>query len=109
MDKYFHLSEFCLDAISGVFEGYTDDVTWNGWACPCFTRDIAEQILSASTANGYSYNYDEQRGFIVKHQDDYDSVPETFAAQIIEVNGQSFEVFAIGAYSWTWEPVESLI
>lgn len=107
MDKNFHLSEFCLDAIQGVFEGYTDGTTWNGWVCPYFTKGVAEQILSASEVNGYSHSYDEQqRGFIVQHRDDLDLTPEVFLAQEIEVNDQKLEVFPIGSFFWSWESVE---
>lgn len=107
MKPTFYTAKFCIDTLSDSFAGYTDGSTWNGWACPFFTKTVAEQILSASMSNGYSFSYDEQRrGFIVRHRDDLDLTPEVFLAQEIEVNDQKLEVFPIGAYSWSWKSVE---
>ena len=30
-----------------VFDGYTQDEDWNGWACPYFTFEQAERIVEA--------------------------------------------------------------
>lgn len=35
---------FCFDD-GPAFRGYHDGTTWNGWACPCFTKEIADHII----------------------------------------------------------------
>jgi hypothetical protein len=34
-----------------IYEGYTNGNHWNGWACPYFTRQIAEQIAREVNAD----------------------------------------------------------
>jgi hypothetical protein len=98
---------FVIDSIPDViFEGYTDDDTWNGWACPYFEKSEAERVLQASQANHYVWSYDSERdAFIVRSEDDpEDYEPEVFEAaqRNVEDSGQ-VRVYGIGAYSWIWE------
>lgn len=30
-----------------IYEGYTNGNHWNGWACPYFTREAADEIAEA--------------------------------------------------------------
>ena len=50
-----------------VFEGYTDDTTWNGWACVTFTKEQMEIWLKSSP---YDYRFME-----VGHQFNKFNVP----------------------------------
>lgn len=36
-----------------IYDGYTNGNHWNGWACPWFTREVADQI-SREVNDGYS-------------------------------------------------------
>lgn len=36
-------SKFQIDD-GPIYEGYTNGNHWNGWACPYFTREVADQI-----------------------------------------------------------------
>lgn len=90
---------------NAYFDGYTDGDSWNGWACPYFTQDIAEAVLKASEKNGYIWSYDETAAcFLVRHNEDpEDYEPEMFAGVKIQVEGHEIIAYAIGAYSWTWD------
>lgn len=101
----FTSAQFFMDAIEGVFEGFTNGDTWNGWARPYFEQSAAEQVLEASEANGYRWTFDDARDvFSVRRMEDPDDYgPEEFAGLDITVGEQSFRVYPIGAYSWIWE------
>lgn len=97
---------FKIDSIPNtIFEGYTDDDTWNGWACPYFEKSEAERVLKASEANRYFGSYDAQQdAFSVRSQDDpEDYEPEVFQAVNRNVEGSEVTVYGIGTYSWIWE------
>jgi hypothetical protein len=104
----FYSTRFCLDALNADFDGYANGTTWNGWACPYFSRDVAEAVLEASTANGYQWLYDGDRDtYVVRSIDDPDGYePEQFPGQTVEINGKEVKVYPIGAYSWIWEECE---
>lgn len=34
-----------------IYEGYTKGNHWNGWACPYFTREVADQIAREVNAD----------------------------------------------------------
>lgn len=34
-----------------IYEGYTNGNHWNGWACPYFTREVADQIAREVNAD----------------------------------------------------------
>lgn len=98
-----------MDALEGeVFDGFTDGSDWNGWACPYFTKEIAEAVLIASRKNGYNYAYDqEQDVFVVKAEhepDNYES--EVFEGEKLKFGDEEITVYGIGAYSWIWEVCE---
>ena len=105
-------ARFVIDGVDAEFPGFTSGELWNGWACPAFTRQIAEQILIASESNGYHWRYNPAiNAFEVWHEDD----PEDYEPQIFNAmaanpeDGSSVEIYAIGTYSWTWTEVEQVI
>jgi hypothetical protein len=105
--REFTQAKFSTDAFeNNVFEGFTDGSLWNGWACPYFTYEIATRVLQMSEANGYRWHYDKNtRSFLVSHIDDpMGTEPERFEGIDILINDSGERVlYAIGAYSWTWE------
>jgi hypothetical protein len=92
----------------GVFPAQVaTGISWNGAACPRFSRPVAEQIVAAATdANTRPGHEDDERltwdkDVIVMTEPDTDSVgcnPER-----IEPDGDG--MYAIGAYGWTWAEV----
>lgn len=104
--REFRRAQFSITSLAGsVFEGFTDGNTWNGWACPYFTRKVAVKVLEASRNNGYLWSYDaEADAFVVRHRDDpEDFQPERFDGFHINLDNEEFAVYSIGAYSWIWE------
>jgi hypothetical protein len=103
-------AKFAIDSIPDVvFQGYTNGDTWNGWACPYFEKAEAERVLRASEVNRYLWTYTEN-GFSVQNQDD----PEGYESEVFEAlkiateDGSELTVYAIGAYSWIWEPMSEV-
>lgn len=84
---------FSLDAIEGKkFSGYTFGDDWNGWATPYFERPEANLVMEAlgGTYKDGKYLFD----------DGYDG--EEYEKETIDTVDGPKEVYAIGAYSWTW-------
>lgn len=101
----FRRADFAIEALGNVsFQGFTRGETWNGWECPYFSRETAEQILKASERNGYRWRYDDKAdAYLVNHLDDpEDFEPERFEKNIIRIGDFEIAVYAVGAYSWTW-------
>lgn len=92
-------SSFSLDALdNAVFEAYTNEENWNGWACPYFSFEGAQHLAEAWRGRGWPASYNEARdvfAFWMQPEEE----PESFAA--VEVDGR--KLYPIGAFSWMWE------
>jgi len=91
---------------SGKYLGLSDGRTWNGWQCPLFTFEVAQQIAKDFSVYDDKLIYDEANDTFIYKTDDYpDDESDTFEA--IMIDGKKF--YAIGAGSWCWdgEPVQS--
>lgn len=102
----FRRAVFSIETLENLpFQGFTCGETWNGWECPYFTRETAEQILKASERNGYRWRYDETSdAYLVQHSaDPEDFEPERFERANIEIEGLKAKAYPIGAYSWAWQ------
>lgn len=101
----FEKAAFCIDSIPGIhFDGYHDGSDWNGFACPYFEYQKAEQILQASEKNGFNWTYNEQEdAFKVRSSiDPIEYEPEIFQGEMITFQSNQIKVYPIGAYSWIW-------
>lgn len=95
------LTRFSIDAIGEdvLFDGFTTGDTWNGWACPYFTFEQAQQLMRAYEENRMRAWYDQDfDAFSFKVGND-DSESDTFS--VIEVEGR--KLYPIGAFCWIWE------
>ncbi|MCS3645420.1 hypothetical protein [Salinibacter ruber] len=92
-----------------TFEGYTKGDTWNGWACPYFEKDVAEQV-----AEHYSelHRYEGEEEYWAEYAAEKDvfafydtqsEEPQEFGA--VQVGGE--KLYPIGAYCWTWVQIAS--
>jgi len=97
----FYRAKFAVEGIEKEFEGWTDGRLWNGWANPYFAFD--EATLVASSMNG---RYDRvQDAFITTAGEE-----EVWAGQQIPLDdGSQRTVYPLGASSWCWDEIESLI
>ena len=76
--------------IKGITYGYT----WNGWACPYFTKESVLQI--AKEMPDFGIQYDANQDMFFGESEYYDR--EEWQSKII--NGQKY--YPIGNCSWCW-------
>jgi hypothetical protein len=98
----FSRGTFCIDGVEDAFDGWSDGSSWNGWEKPCFTRVVAERIL---TASGYRWSYDASADeFIVVTSEDDE--PERFTGEAIQLgDGGSLTAYFVGAGAWVWDKI----
>lgn len=101
------------------YDGYTFGDTWNGWASPLFTFDVAKKVLQHSVAvenerlpndDKCSYRYNKEKDvFTYKLAEAY-SEPGgwkyEYKGQDIEYKGQKLHVYPIGAWEWCWRTID---
>lgn len=98
---------FFLDGVAGTFPGFTSGETWNGWATPLFSRDVALQIAAAlrstptSTEGPMELRYDEDEDAFVLHDPFYPDEPTVWEATHDPSVPQP--LYPIGTWTWTWE------
>jgi hypothetical protein len=98
--EVFSPGTFSIEGTDGKFEGWSDGSSWNGWARPCFTRDVAEGILEASRYR-WSYDPSADEFTIVASEEDE---PEQFKGEVIQLgDGGSVTAYFVGAGAWIWE------
>ncbi len=95
------------DGAPTKFPGFTTGKTWNGWACPYFTKKVADQVME-KTNYAASLNmandtrpavYDPERdAYIFYSGTGADEEQEVYAAEMI--GGK--KLYPIGGGSWTW-------
>lgn len=87
-----------------VYEGYTDGTLWNGWECPWFTKEVAEQIMKDLRGDGAETEYNE-------NTDSYsvmlpDSVEDVFDGEYVDTEDGVKHLYPIGAWCWIWDEVQ---
>jgi hypothetical protein len=100
----------------GPFPAEIDtQVRWNGWACPRFTREIAEQIAEASTKpppgnpslppdySSWHWRADVLVMKVNPEVTDYGPVESDYFDEWAPDDDGKYHV---GAYAWTWDDEE---
>lgn len=103
---HFEIDSFCVDGKQALFEGYTDDQTWNGWECPRFEKAEADRIMEAAKGYGQTVLFDEETEVYTYVDADDPSMQEEYSPADIEVNGETIKIWAIGAWCWVWDAVD---
>lgn len=88
------------DPDSTQYPGYSFGLTWNGWACPFFSYDVAQQIIADFVAEGGEGRYDDASdSFRLQSAD------ESYAVTGIDIETPdgSQRVYPIGAGMWIWD------
>lgn len=89
------------------FEGFTFGQSWNGWGVPMFDGSVCDRLMDELGKRGFTTSFDaEHDAFTIhdnEHGDDHalDDTWVGFDAPL--ANGSTVRVYAIGAYSWTWD------
>ncbi|MBV9924480.1 MAG: hypothetical protein JOZ96_05510 [Acidobacteria bacterium] len=95
-------AKFALDFLEGQeFEGFTRGETWNGFACPLFTREQAERLAEAWRARGHEARYDAGADAFTFQMDSGGEEYDTFPA--VEADGQ--RLYPVGASCWIWDEI----
>jgi hypothetical protein len=95
-------TKFSIDLLGDRdFDGYTTGETWNGWACPFFTFEQAQQLVKVYQENGLKAWYDEASDAFSFEVDAGGGLKEldTFPAEEID----SKKYYPVGASCWIWE------
>lgn len=94
------------DTALGPYAGYTRGQTWNGWACPYFTKEVADQLAALwnrEPTNGMGCTYDAASDTYTFLDTQNDMEPDTYTGEDHEVNGQTLRLYPIGNGSWVWD------
>ena len=60
-------TRFVIDCNEKNYEGYTDGRLWNGWECPWFTKEVADEMMADLNAEGVETEYNfKTDSYIVK-------------------------------------------
>lgn len=95
-------AKFSLEVLGEkCFDAFTQGETWNGWACPYFTFDQAQQLVKAFQERGVKAWYDEHSDAFTFEVEGGETVKEVDTFQAEEVNGKKF--YPIGAFCWIWD------
>lgn len=107
MQTTFTKSKFEIDD-TPQFEGYTAGHSWNGWDCPYFTKEVANQIAEfMENDNNMHFYYQENfdRYIILFTHDTVVEEPEVYEGTTITVDGEEIKVYPLGNGSWCWTDV----
>ena len=101
-------TKFTIDTLGErVFDGYTNDEDWNGWACPYFTLEQAQSIVAAYHEHGWPAHYDQTNDhfvFSMKHAGgDEDEVYSPVKGE------EGLKLYPIGTANWIWEEEDKWI
>ena len=83
------------------FLGLTYGHTWNGWAVPYFTKEVALEIVAQMPCN---LRYSEETDSFIYNDIEFtksEDYNEHYGAE--EINGQKY--YSIGGCSWCWDEV----
>lgn len=95
---------FSLEGIEDtVFEGYSTGDMWNGWECPLFSFEVAQQLMTIFNKLGLDNMIYKPDSFICKNLED---LPESESFEGIMVEDQ--KLYPIGAYCWCWREAEEM-
>ena len=85
--------------------GYDEEYSWNGWACPWFTKE--EGLKIADNLYGY-LTFDEAKdSFVMVNQDTTDSEYDYYVGDDIETVDGIQHLYPIGNKSWIWDIVSN--
>jgi ribosomal protein S27E len=100
-EPVFRKAIFNIDDLYGAgIPGYHLGHFWNGWACPLFTREAADQIMAAMPKG--MMRYDSISNFYFVRQDDQD-YEEPYGAEVHTIDGKEVTLYPIGYECWCWD------
>ncbi len=96
--------EFYIDdPDSTQYPGFSFGFTWNGWACPFFSCDVAQEIIADFVAKGGDGTYEDATDSFWFQAGD---LTVDIAGIDIETPDGMQHVYPIGAGMWVWDDAE---
>ena len=86
------------------YEGYTDGRLWNGWECPWFTKEMAEEIMRDLNKDGVETEYNPETDSYIIKSEDWDE-PDVFDGNDVKTEDGIQHLYPIGAWCWIWDEV----
>lgn len=89
-----------------AFPAHDDGLRWNGWVCPTFRREVAEEVtayfnqLNASAPWPAEQDYFTWDGDVIVHTQGMYTDEPGYAPTRVEPDANNR--YAIGAMNWTW-------
>lgn len=96
----YHKANFTIADNDITYAGYSKGTTWNGWACPLFTKEIAKEILNNIQA--YQWSYDEKEDFFIFVLEKGNEV-ETIESIEITVDNEVIKVYRFDNLGFCWD------
>jgi hypothetical protein len=94
MNNEFTKGLFSMDCVEENIEGFSYGNTWNGWACPYFTKESG--LLIAKLMPDFGMTYDEENDRFVAESEYYDR--DEWESVVID----GAKYYPIGNCSWCW-------
>ena len=97
-------TRFVIDTNEKTYEGYTDGTLWNGWECPWFTKEVADEMIRDFIKEGGKAKYDletDSYTFLGENWGDED----VFDGSDVETEDGILHLYPIGAWCWIWDEV----
>lgn len=94
-------SLFTIDSFNAIFEGYTQGQHWNGWACPYFSKKVADEIMRINNESycgvAYQMRYDKEQDAFIQEE----GCDEPYVIKGIDIDGM--HLYPIGTMNWIWD------
>lgn len=97
---------FGIDSCPTLVQGYTRGERWNGWQCPCFTKEVVDKYIETEdmrTAYKVVYNESKDTYILYDNYVEDDDEPLAYEGHDIEINGVTKHVYDLGSWAWVWD------
>ena len=82
---------------SASYKGFkAEGLYWNGWECPFFTKEVAEQILNDFEAD---WIFVDNTFYVCWEGDGPNDEPEEYGMVLKD----GIELWSIGGFAWCWQ------
>lgn len=99
-------TRFVIDSNEKSYEGYTDGALWNGWECPWFTKEVAEEMMRDFIKEGGEAKYNSETDSYTFLGENWGSA-DVFGGEDVDTEDGIQHLYPIGAWCWIWDEVIS--
>lgn len=95
-------AKFTIEGV-GTYEGFTDGSTWNGYAMPLFTKEVADKLAKVLVEAGNKAEYTEKVDGYHIHLHGADEEENEWYYGLLMGDKR---LYPIGGGSWIWDEAE---